>query len=85
MPQDLSLFEDWVKAEGARLYFSFTAPERLLVSFGMLPANKAEESQTKLVKEFERNKGRPPSPKEVFEIARLLTVGATQAANRSPA
>jgi hypothetical protein len=72
------LAETRIKQFAAKVYGTFDQNERLLVRFGMFPADKMKTAQADLAAELEQDDGTPFDP---AELSRLLAVGIMDAAN----
>ncbi len=82
---NLKLFETWAKSEGVLLYAEYSEDEqKLLAALGVHPYAKTMVRHKKMIAQFEADEGREPTPGEKSDMARLMAVGAMQAANAGP-
>lgn len=81
---DQQLFQTWARAEGVKLYATFTEQERKMLQFGMHPYQKMVDAEARLVEQFAEAEGRTATPSEKADMCRLLALGCMEAANAGP-
>jgi hypothetical protein len=78
MREQRQLTETRIKEKGAAVYATFTASEKTVVRFGMMPADKTEKALAELKAEL---------ADDVFDardVSRLLSVAIMDEANKGP-